>query len=302
MFKKPLNLVIQPTYRCNKNCPFCLYGQFKNNTETLSLSELENILDYLSRSFEIKTIKISGGEISILGEFYIDLLLRLCKLYTKDLQIFTNLKSLNKIILNNCDSLNVSLNFNKYDADIKETIENIKVISNKKSINIKTLDRSCKDNTDKIIDLLNSLNIKSWEIIPYHHTEFLPFKSNSYSNYELVVEQYLRMYREMKFSFLNKLQLEGIYKKDNYNTPVIYITPNNKIAMQVFDNANNFSLKELEDYTTITESYVNYEKSRDNYCSKCTSKLKCLTNYFFNTNYTGPSCSGGKDFISYHKN
>lgn len=300
MIKKSINLEIITTYKCNKNCPFCLYGQEKNNQNNVSLTWLEETLNYISHSYEIKNITLSGGEISLLGDFYLELLIRLCKLYNKQTKVNTNLKNINKIILNNFDSLDVSLNFNKFDLEIDETIKNIKKLSNSKTINIKTIDRSCEDNSLDIIDLLNNLNIKSWEIMPYHHTLYLPYKLNNYLFYENVVRQYLNLYREMNFAFQNRQQLQGILKKDNYNTQTFYITPNNKIAIQSFDNTNNFSLYEIDDITELSKYYENNEKIRDKFCFKCTSKLKCLTNYFFNPNYSGKSCSGSRELIEYY--
>lgn len=300
MIKKAINLEILTTYKCNKNCPFCLYGQEKDNQNNVSLGWLEETLNYIARSFDIKSICLSGGEISLLGDFYLELLFRLCKLYTKQIRVCTNLKLLNKTILNNFDTLDVTLNFNSFDSEIDSSLENIRKISNSKILNIKSLDRSCEDNPTEIIDLLNSLKIKSWEIIPYHHTQYLPYKVNDYHKYENIVKQYLNLYKEMNFAFQNRQQLQNIYKKDNYNIQNFYITPNNKIAIQTFDNTNNFLLKEVEDITEISKIFENNEKIRDNFCSKCTSKLKCLANYFFNPAYKGNSCSGAKDLIEYY--
>ena len=237
-----------------------MYGQCKTENSNVSLPWLENSLEELNKSFEIKDVTISGGEPSVLGDFYLELLIRLCKLYTKRLRLITNLKTTNRAILNNFESIDVSLNFNGFDSEIDSTLTNIREICNNKTINVKSIDRSCKDNPTQIIDLLNSLKIKSWEIIPYHHTEYLPFKNNDYHFYEDIVKQYLSLYKEMNFAFQNRLQLQDILKKDNYNTQTIYITPNDKFAVQTFDNTGNFALQELDGIAEISKYYKNFEK------------------------------------------
>jgi MoaA/NifB/PqqE/SkfB family radical SAM enzyme len=300
--KKPIYIEVLTTYKCNKNCPFCLYGHNKDNTNNVSLTWLEEALSELNKVFEIRGIKLSGGEISLLGDFYLDLLIRLCKLYTKNLSVCTNLKVLNKAIINNFECIDVSLNFNQFDSELSTTLENVKSLNYSKTFNVKSLDRSCKDDPIHVIDLLNSLKIKSWEILPYHNTIYLPYKNTDYHFYEDVVKQYLSLYKEMNFAFQNRLQLQGILKKDNYNTQIVYLTPNNKFGTQTFDSAGNFVLCEFNSITEIEENYKNFEKIRDNSCSKCTSKLKCLANYFFNYNYKGNSCSGAKDLIQYYSN
>ena len=104
----------------------------------------------------------------------------------------------------------------------------------------------------------------------------------------------------MKFAFQNKLQLEGILNIDNYNIKTLYMTPNDKFAVQAFEN-NNFYLREMDNLDEINNYFIEMEKKRDKICRNCTSKLKCMANYFLNLDYNGPSCSGYKDLLTQYK-
>ena len=53
-----------------------MYGQCKTENSNVSLPWLENSLEELNKSFEIKDVTISGGEPSVLGDFYLELLIR----------------------------------------------------------------------------------------------------------------------------------------------------------------------------------------------------------------------------------
>ena len=105
----------------------------------------------------------------------------------------------------------------------------------------------------------------------------------------------------MNFAFQNKLQLDGVLDLDNYNTLTIYITPNNKFAIQNYDKKDNFSLLEVENIQELVKKCKEIENFKDKLCEKCTSKLKCMANRFLNLNYTGLSCFGCNRLINAYK-
>lgn len=296
--KSQIRLNILPLYRCNQKCATCLFSCSDDKKETLDLSWLDKALGNLNREFEICQILLQGGEVSLLSDLYFEMLYQICKIYCKKIYVETNFIHAKRAILNNFDVINVKYDFDFVTPSKFNVFNNIKAaVSANKIINIKTLDICCQKDKTSIIEQLNSLKIKSWEIIPYHQTEHLNFKFKDYQYFENTVNEYLNLASSMKFAFQNKLQINNVLPIDNYNIKTVYITPYNKYALQNFDDKNNFFLEETDNFGLFLEKIKEMEKKRDIFCKNCTSKLQCMANRYLNLNYKGLSCSGFKNLI-----
>lgn len=289
--KNQIKVIILPLYYSNSK--YNIYEYNKTNKNHLEIVKADELLSDLSNNFNISQIDIIGGEISLLSDFYFDMLYNLCKIYSKKINVYTNFIKVNKSIINNCTSLNVICNFNEFNTDIEQVFHNINATD--KTINLKSLDVSCIKNPDKIIGMLNNTNIKSFEIIP---SRFINFKS--YEFFENVVKIYLDKVKLMKFAFQNKLQLDNVLPIDNYNTEKIFIIPDGKYALQQFIN-NKPDLLEFDNILNLKEELDKMEKISTIYCKKCNSKLVCMSNYFFDMSYDNVSCCGFKNLIEQYK-
>lgn len=300
--KPQLRLNILPLYRCNQTCSFCIYKNMRESSSTLDLCWLDEALSTISRQYDIVQVDISGGEVSLLSDFYFDMLFQLAKIHCKKIIISTNFVKPSNAMINRADIINVGYNFNSF-SNIKQIVfDNIRAaVGSGKIINIKSLDISCQVDQSQIIEQLNNLQIKSWEIIPYHSPQEATIKFKDYDLCENTVRNFLKLSHKMKFAFQNKLQLEGILPIDNYNIKTLYLTPNNKFALQAFNDKNEVYLEEFDNFDKIVKKFGELEHLRDNFCKSCTSKLKCMANRFLNLNYTGPSCSGFKDLLADYK-
>ena len=302
MFQRPkLSLSINPLYKCNMNCPFCYLGSLKDNENKLDLTYLMNTLNNISFRYNIENIDIYGGEVSLLSEFYFDMLVKLCKTFSKRVNITTNFVDFNKPIINNFDNIGVSLDFNNYRLNQNKVYENVKAaIQSGKVINVLSLDISCQQNEEEIINILNNLHIHSWKIIPYSKSKETKLDFKGYQFFENTVKKFLKLQKKMNFSFINKLELDGIINEDYYNTTHFYITPNNKVALLKFDNNEEY-FQEFDLLDDLYEELKNEQLRRDNYCKNCSVKNKCLAEHF-NYEYKGASCSGLKNLIIDYKN
>ena len=282
--------MILPTYKSNNTCTLF---QYSNNNNILDISKLDELLQNLIHNFNISSILIVGGEISLLSNFYFSLLFNLLKGYTKNIQVFTNFLNINKSIINECEILNILINFNSNNNTILENIKAYTSFGNN-IVNVKCFDKDCEYNEERVIFKLNQLNVKSFEIIP-SYTQKQP---NNY--FENIVKKYLKLSNKMKFAFQNELQLKNILNLDNYNTQIVYITPNNKYALQE-EKDNKIILTEIDDYDELKQKLKEKEKFLDIFCKKCTSKLQCMKNYFSNYNENNNSCCGFKCLIDDYK-
>lgn len=297
--KQTIRLYVIPTYKNPYVDEYYLFDQ--NNKNTLDVVWLDNALIELKNNYNILQTEICGGEITVLSDFYFNILFQLIKMNCNKIIVSTNFIDFNKSIINLCDIINVKYNFNGYSKYKTIVYNNIKAaIAENKIINLKSLDISCKNNHKLIIEDLNRLKIKSWEIIPYHQSIYSKAIPLNYTEYEELIRKYLFSAKDMKFAFQNKLQLDEILPIDNYNIKNIYITPNNKFAITEFNKNNKFKFIEYDNLSNLQKKIEEMENLRDNFCYNCDSKLRCLANRLINLNYTGKSCSGFKDLIKYY--
>lgn len=293
--KKSIRVHIIPTYKSNQNDIYNFFNQFIKNEKILDLVWLNNVLDELDKKFIITKYEIEGGEISLLSDFYFELLYNLLKIHCKKIITTTNFINFNKGIINYSDIINIMYNFNLHDTLNKQIFKNIKAATNSnKIINIKTTDISLKGDEIQNINILNNLNIKSWEIIPF-------YDEKDYTIFENIVKNYLKYTKSMKFAFQNELQLKNILNLNNYETFDIYLLPEDKYGIKIFKN-NKLILEMFDNIDDLYKKLIEMEILHDDFCKKCTSKIKCMSNYFFNHTYTGKSCSGFKNLITDFEN
>ena len=300
MNRDNIRLCIIPTYQNDIADVYYMFNNKRFDKTILDTIKLDEKLKRLKADFNILQIEILCENTNVISDFYFTLLYYLLKSYSNKIILTTNLRNPNKGVINYCDVINVNLNFNNYINEKSVVCKVIKAISSDKVINVKTLDICCESNPDKIIEDLNNLKIKSWEIIPYHAYVNSNLKAKEYTYFESIIKKYLFYTKKMKFAFQNKLQLDDILKIDNYNVKTVYITPNNNFGVLDFTKNNEFQILEYDNYVNYTKKLQEMEKIRDIFCSNCNSKLRCLSNRYLNLNYAGKSCSGFKDLIDFY--
>ena len=297
--KADINLVILPTYKCNQNCPYCLFGHLKEQQTVLDLTVFEELLSKIYLKFNVLQTSIEGGEISELSDFYFDVFFRLLKLYSKKIIISTNFINFHKSLINNADVIEVGYNFNHYSTEGKTVKENIKAAtSSGKIVTIKSLDISVNDDRLEIVTELNRLGIKSWEIIPYQKTKYTQLEFPGYKFFEDIVSSYLKLSSYMKFSFINKLKIEGTIKSPSFPVETVYLTPTGKFGLGKYDENNNFFIEEYENLDELEKNLENQQNKHILLCSECKYKTKCLADRYFNPNQVKKLyCCGYKNLL-----
>ena len=297
--KEQIRLYVIPLYTQKENDEFYIFNDKRYDQTKLDVVWLDSALSDLKNHYNILQTEICGGEITLASDFYLNMLFQIIKLNCNKIYISTNFVNYNKTLISCFDTINVKFNFNGFSKHKQEVFDNIKRFNNK-SINVKSLDISCDKNEKRIIEDLNLLKIKSWEIIPYHYSKDVKNIKRSYSETEKIIKKYLFLTKLMRFAFQNKLQLDEVLPIDNYNVKNVYITPNNKFALQNFTKNNEFELLEFDNLLDLRKKFEEMENLRDKICLNCDSKLRCLANRYLNLNYKGESCSGLINLIKYY--
>lgn len=298
--KDKLDLVILPLYRVENEYSFSVFNNLDNCKNTLSLDWLGDNLQHLSTRFDISTISIEGGEISLLSDIYFDLLFKLLETFNKKISVATDFMKFNKSLINNADVINVLYNFNHY-PDI--VFQNIKAaISTGKVINIRSIDAFISNGFMDKISNLNRLKIKAWKIIPYQKTNLYSIPNYDPKKYESIITEYIKLHEYMQFSFLNKLELEGIVKTNNFPMNTVYITPNNKFGLGKINSRGEFYIEEYEDLDELEKNLKEYQNQQILLCDGCKYQLNCLADRYFDPALmTKTTCSGYKSLIKLSK-
>lgn len=297
--KDAINLVVLPLYRNEEDYSYLPFYSLRNDKNTLDLTKLENLLFNLNSKYTFNEIYIEGGEISKLSNIYFSLLFNLLKIYNKKIHVTTSFIDFNEALINGADVINIQYDFDNLSKNNKIIKNNIKAASNiGKVINIQTFDINVNKNELENIVNLNKLGIKSWKIIPFIKTEYNVFDQKlDYTYFESVILKYLKLTDYMRFSFINKLELENVIENNNFPIKTIYITPNNRYGLCKFNERNELFLEEFDNINDLEKNFEKIQNEHILLCKDCKNKMNCLANRYFNPYYKGKSCSGFKNLI-----
>lgn len=290
--KEYLNIVILPTFLNRSEYTYELFGHLASNNQVLDIVVLEKLLSSIESKFKINRFSIEGGDITLLSDIYFELLFKLLKTYNKKISVVSQFVGYNSALINNADIIEVIYNFQNNEIC---KIENIKAaVATGKIINIQSYDRFLDNHELGNVDILNNLGIKTWKILPCYTTKYSDISFKGYGFFEAIIQKYLPLSQYMKFSFYNKLQLDGVIKNNNIRT--VYITPSGKFGIGIFNN-NQFELIETDSLTELENLLKKQNDESILYCKNCKYKQQCLADRYFNYSYQGESCCGFKNLI-----
>lgn len=296
--KPPINLSVNPSYFCNFRCEFCYLTpqQLGDRTRLLSASRFDELLDEVTRQYEIKHVDLYGGEVSLLPYAYVSKLKKsMHERGIRDINLNTNLSALNEVTLDPDFSLSVSFDFEareKYD----HVLRNMALIDRPFSVLILASQKVLQLSVEEMVWTLNSLsNLRSVEIKPYS-TNQANQHNVSFLAYEEFIKQWLECELDFSFEFINQVQLEKAVtgQLNSYSDDHIYITPSGKFAVLEFDlNDNEYFLEldSIEDYIAWTEK-EKARVARNKFCGSCHYKGRCLSEHLREVKDLDHSCNG----------
>lgn len=280
-FKPKLELSIDPI----------VINSIHNNKVTLDTGKLDNYLSELGSKYRISKIIIKSDYIYELSEFYLDILYKLCEVYTKNIELHCDLSKVSSGMINVFQNIYVNLNFNNFRGDQRVIEDNIKALKDNRCINIISIDKSCKENPEAIISKLNRLGVNSWKIIPHYLDNKENIDFNSFQEYENIILKYITLAKTMKFAFINKLELDNVINNYNYSLIRLKINASGNILFAKYDDKDNLYFQEFDDLLDVYKELEIYDQKIKTYCNYCPFKNKCLATYI-NYNWKLDSCSG----------
>ena len=287
---------INPTYYCNFNCDFCYLSEAQlNDRYTATIDKIRQRLDEVTNP--ITHIDLYGGEIGLLPNEYLDLLIELCKQYTDSVCIITNLSAVRAAFLRDDIQLSVSYDF---DAREKEHIVFNNMLKIQKPFNILTLaSRKVVDgDVDFMVAALNSLtNLRAFEIKPFSQTTHRSQKVSDVE-YEEFVKKFIDS--ELNCEFTNQIRIEQCLDKEYnaFSNDHVYITPNSKFAVLEFDKDHNEYFLELDSF----DDYLTWAANENisDVCKACKYYGHCLTEHYKYVESKENSCNGYYNLLEWY--
>lgn len=305
---------VNPSYLCNFRCSFCyLTKEQLADTKKIELDQLMGLLYEIKhyKSEEEFIFDLYGGEISILPDDYVDSLISILSLFTREpIRITTNLSRIPLYFYDERVQIAVS-----YDMNARErhgaVYNNMWRFGENKQFDILMLASKQLMEWDPA-EILKSLNylpgLRSIEVKPYS-----PNQANKHEitnrDFELFMEKLITVYRghpiQQSVSLQNINQILSVLRSErsSFSDDHVYITPSARFALLDFDTRDQEFFLEVEGFAEVLDwqSMEKHRVSANPGCSSCDYYGRCLSEHLRPTDGTGESCSGFKGLIKWYE-
>ena len=300
---KELILQIMPCYRCNLDCEFCYLDPNVRKTDTnkrldfLSSYELNKcFLDIKVNKQKIKHIDIYGGEITCLGDVYVQNLITACSSEIdfhhqndikpsgkQNISIITNMTKIKDYMFDDKIKLLVSFNADNQMPLVRK--KNIIDSARLKDIHLLTLDISFRTREDikAYLDFVRKNNIASFEIKEYTKSEHSVYiKDDIYFDDVIIafIEILSSDYNDLLSKFVNIEIIEEVlaHKKE---TNYMFLEPDGRRSVISFKDGQSFFLPIPGCRTLALRNSIDQlsQASLNGKCRSCNLWGKCLVEH-----------------------
>lgn len=288
---KSISLSVMPTFWCTYNCSYCYLGNDRKDKTMLSIDILkQRFYELKQESFEIESIDIYGGNLCLLPISYIQQVIELCKSYSENVRVVTNIEStfsvLDLAINMNC-AVGVSLNderqiWRKTVSKLKELSQNVKYKIDILSVGLPSL---LQVKPSKILSFLSQLScIKSFSVLPYSPSVNNHSFNVSNQQLENFLIELVKEYKKNQHDFMLNLP-----DQSNPFMSHLYIKPNGQLAVLQYDENQLEYFYELSD---IKEFYsmLNKELKEFSNCLSCSKYQQCCAEHLKQHNKDDVCC------------
>lgn len=306
MKKQPITISVNPSYLCNFRCEFCyLTDSQLQDKNKVSLSDLETKLLEIQNYFHIDNIDLYGGEILMLPQNYLSLLIDLLYRFTPKLNLITNL-SITKPILQD-SRLYITVSWDSFAREKNELVYgHMKKLNRPFSLLMLASPKLLELDIDQVGLIINELN----EIENLESVEIKPYSTNQANHFEIKYvdfEEFIKkwFHFDKKFKFINDDLLQSAIwgNLNSFSDDHIYLTPNAKYAVLDFDEYGNEYFEELnsiEEYN-VWRNKEKLVRGQNSYCLKCEYFGRCLSEHLKKVIDVKESCNGFYQLIKWYE-
>lgn len=296
---KHIDLSIVPSFYCNMNCPYCYLNDLRNNQEVVSIESIRNRIKQLKRGeYQIVSISIYGGEVSLLDESYVDQLLQLTKQYCDIVGVTTN--GQNRYIFDLCSKHNIRpmISYNQERPDHKRALQLIKQYDC--TVGVVVLPSVLEQTAEQFCDLFDQLGRPVYLFQYYQSDPNGEYKITNKQFIDWVVDLLRYYYSTGNHNFV--IVNEGEWLNDQYNCDddaFVYIMPNGQYGTTQYVDC----VEQYKYFDTIDQWEAYCKKriiTRKINCNSCKYFDKCKAEHV--VVYNDEYCSGLKQVIDFYDN
>ena len=299
--RESISIDILPTYQCNYRCPYCFLGNLRNDNTVLNLDLCIQRLEEINKIYNISTINLYGGEISLLHINYIDRLIDIVSYYVTP-NIVTNLSDWNFLsYLEKKDvTISTSLNDDRENNDLLERRLYDHDCSNISILQVVTPSLLTEDR-NRLSNRLYLSNA-SFSFLRYSPSTKADIK------YSLNNRDYAMFIKELIIHFPGRIENENELKQclsGAYNPRMssnIFINPQGKLMSVQYNSEHLEYFREynsLEDW--IIDCDIEYKLYRK-HCRECRYFNHCYAEHLSFNNIIDDDCCGMYQLLNWYEN
>lgn len=314
--KKDITVSIMPTYMCNNNCYYCYLERSVRETRQAPLNRLtlKRRLEEIQRNYNISTVEVYGGDLSLLPPSYLSELINTYSKYIedKDCAHFT-MSDVGLALALGIKERNVNVSINPERLDFIVALNTIKKYPRVGAISVVT-SRLLECPIDYVFKWFTNFR-GELTLMPYNN--YSPGAIVDYvSNYEYCsfvinfMQYYLNNRDKAKFKLTNITMLQdcirGIYNPSMRNN--IFITPSGDFACVDFDDRGYEYFHTFNTLDKWASRCSQEDIDRASRCGICENFHCCMAEHFKRDDqirnwekFHGDICNGYKSLITWAK-
>lgn len=298
-----ISIDIISNYHCNFFCKYCFLYKFMDNDNIINITKLDKQLQNVSVKYNITSMNIYGGEISLLPRRHLKRLIDLCNEYAQ-VNVVTNFMNLecNEFLAN--ENVTVSTSIND-ERRYNEVIERSLLFNDNKNLSIlQVVTPSLLNKSSK--DILDHLELFKRTVSFLQYSPSINAKENftvTNMDYAVFIKRIIRLYLSSNYSFditnINQLDdvIEGKY--DPRMRSILFINPLNEYASVAYENGLEY-FKTYKNLIDWEHDCIDEENIYHNKCGSCKYYGKCYAEHIKDWR-EDDECCGMKSLIQWYE-
>lgn len=298
-----INIDVISNYNCNSSCKYCFLYKLKHEDQVINTIKLDKQFKLVSSKYNINSINIYGGEVSLLNRRYLKKLIDLCSKYAQ-VNVVTNFTNMecNEFLANENVTVSTSINDERSHND---EVEHSLLFNENKNLSLLQVVTPSLLNKSSI-DILNHLELFKRSVSFLQYSPARNAKINfdiSNNDYSCFIKRIINVYMQGNYSFdiTNIGQLDDVVN-GNYDPrmrSILFINPFNEYMSISYENGLEYfkihkTLVDWEYECSIEE--VEYKKR----CGNCEYYGRCYAEHIKEWR-DNDECCGMKSLIQWYE-
>lgn len=301
--KKKIKVQINTNYFCNYNCEYCYLGNLRKNPKVIDTQKLKENLDEIAAEYDIDTIGIYGGEVTLLPKQQVRKIVEISKEYARHVFLVTNFS--NPDYIKEFSDIGLSTSLNKERDNYELTKYRLLINDNYNlGLNIVVTPSVLASNIESLINELDQYGLDT-EFLRYSPSEIgdvnYDISNKDYADFiRKVIVEYKKRPRNFWLCNITSIEecLNGTHSPcmDSF----VFISPyNNLQSIKFCDGKEHFI--EFEDIDDYRQQCVDEFEAYKKHCGGCKYFGHCYAEHL-KLSKKNDECCGLKSLLEWYEN